>query len=286
MSIQQVIADSYPLLTPELQRAAQFTLQHANELVVLSMRAFARQAGVQPATLLRLAKKLGFAGWNELKNAFIADMGLGNEPYGKKAQKLIGQREDNALYETMFKSHLANLAHTESVNAELMKKAVSILDKAGNVYICGFRASFPIAYSLYYIYRLFKKNVFLIDGQASNIEMFTRDLEPADAMLVIGFAPYSKETVMVFNAAKQAGCQTVSITDALISPLAQKADAPLLFHTDSPSFFPSIISGVGISECLLAMLVAKHGQQAVKGIENAESHLIDTGAYIMPGKRP
>ncbi|MEE3664184.1 MurR/RpiR family transcriptional regulator [Brenneria sp. g21c3] len=285
MSTQQIIANSYPLLTPELQRAAEFTLQHANELVVLSMRAFAKQAGVQPATLLRLAKKLGFAGWSELKNAFIDDMGLSNEPYGKKAQKLIDQGEDNALYEEIFKSHLANLGQTASINAEAMKKAASLLDKAENVYICGFRASFSIAYSLYYIYRLFKKNVFLIDGHASNIEMFTRDLTPADAMLVIGFAPYSKETVRVFNAARQAGCQTVSITDALISPLALEADAALLFHTGSPSFFPSVLSGMAISECLLALLVAKHGQQAVKDIENAESHLIDTGAYIMPGKQ-
>ncbi|MCL2894406.1 MurR/RpiR family transcriptional regulator [Brenneria tiliae] len=285
MSTQQIIVNSYPLLTPELRRAAEFTLQHANELVVLSMRAFARQAGVQPATLLRMAKKLGFAGWSELKNAFIDDLGLSNEPYGRKAQRLIGQGENNALYKEIFTSHHANLTHTQSVNTELMKKAVSILDKAGNVYICGFRASFPIAYSLYYIYRLFKKNVFLIDGHASNIEMFTRDLTPQDAVLVTGFAPYSKETILVFNAAKQAGSSTVSITDSLISPLALEADATLHFHTDSPSFFPSVLSGIGISECLLAMLVAKHGQQAVKEIENAEKHLIATGAYIMPGQQ-
>lgn len=283
MSTEQTIVNAYPLLTPELQRAAEFALQHKNELVILSMRAFAKQAGVQPATLLRLAQKLGFSGWGEMKSAFISDLGLGNEAYGKKAQKLMEQGTDS-VYNEIFHSHLANLEQTRSLNAGKMEHAVTLLDDAQNVYICGFRASFPIAYSLYYVYRLFRKNVFLIDGHASNIELFTRDLLPADTVLVIGFAPYSKESVSVFNAAKAAGCRTVSVTDTPVSPLALDADATLQFSTGSPSFFPSILSGLGVSECLLAMLVAKHGPAAVTSIDNAERHLISTGAYIMPDK--
>jgi DNA-binding MurR/RpiR family transcriptional regulator len=52
-------------LSPELQRAAEFSLQNASQLVVLSMRAFAAEA--RPATLLRLAQRLGYRGWSELK---------------------------------------------------------------------------------------------------------------------------------------------------------------------------------------------------------------------------
>ena len=283
MSTEQTIINSYPHLTPELQRAAEFSLQHKNELVILSMRAFAKQAGVQPATLLRLAQKLGFSGWGEMKSAFIDDLGLGNEAYGKKAQKLMEQGS-GSVYDEIFHSHLTNLQQTHTLNAGKMEQAVNLLDDAENVYVCGFRASFPIAYSLYYVYRLFRKNVYLIDGHASNIEMFTRDLLPADAVLTIGFAPYSKESVSVFTAAKAAGCRTVSITDTLVSPLAIAADATLQFSTGSPSFFPSVLSGLGISECLLAMLVAKHGPAAVARIGHAERHLITTGAYIMPDK--
>ena len=45
------------------------------------MRAFAAEAGVKPATLLRLAQRLGYNGWRELKSAFIDDLGLGNDTY-------------------------------------------------------------------------------------------------------------------------------------------------------------------------------------------------------------
>ena len=79
MNPQENIVSQFSTLSPELQRAAEFCLQNVNILVVQSMRAFAAQAGVKPATLLRLAQRLGFSGWGELKDAFIDDLGLRND---------------------------------------------------------------------------------------------------------------------------------------------------------------------------------------------------------------
>lgn len=71
MNLRENIVSQFSLLSPELQRAAEFSLQNANQLVVQSMRAFAAEAGVKPATLLRLAQRLGYNGWRELKSAFL-----------------------------------------------------------------------------------------------------------------------------------------------------------------------------------------------------------------------
>lgn len=48
--------------------------------------------------------------------------------------------------------------------------------------------------------------------------------------------------------------------------------------------FPSVVSGMGLAECLLAMLVVRHGREAVSKIESAERYLIESGAYVIPGK--
>ena len=56
MNLREKIINEFGGLSPELQRAAEFSLQNASQLVVLSMRAFAAEAGVKPATLLRLAQ--------------------------------------------------------------------------------------------------------------------------------------------------------------------------------------------------------------------------------------
>lgn len=284
MNPRENIVNTFRELSAELQRAAEFSLQNTNQLVVLSMRAFAAEAGVKPATLLRLAQRLGYNGWGELKDAFIDELGLRNDTYVSKAEKLIAKGTQPQLYEEVFQAHQANLAFSQNENHQAMEQAVSLLDAAENVYICGFRASFPIAWSLFYVYRLFNRQVSLIDGLASNIEVFTRELTAQDCLLLTSFAPYSRESLDVLRAAQQAGATIVAITDSPVSPLAQAADCTLLFSTDSPSFFPSVVSGMGLAECLLAMLVARHGRDAVSKIENAERYLIDSGAYVVPRK--
>ena len=46
MNLREKIINEFGGLSPELQRAAEFSLQNASQLVVLSMRAFAAEAGV------------------------------------------------------------------------------------------------------------------------------------------------------------------------------------------------------------------------------------------------
>lgn len=284
MNLQEKIVSQFSSLSPELQRAAEFSLQNANKLVVQSMRTFAAEGSMKPATLMRLAQRLGYQGWGELKNAVINDMGLCGDTYVSKAEKLIAKGTQSELYNEVFQAHQSNLMFTQTENQQKMQQAVTLLDEAEHVYICGFRASFPVAWSLYYVYRLFNRQVSLIDGLASNIEVFTRELSASDCILLTSFAPYSRESLGVLDAAVKSGAQIIAITDSPVSPLAQAATCSLLFSVDSPSFFPSVLSGMGLAECLLAMLVARHGRDAVSKIENAERYLMDSGAYVIPDK--
>lgn len=284
MKLRDNITSQFNQLSPELQRAAEFVLNNTNHLVVESMRAFAARAGVKPATLLRLAQRLGYPGWSEVKNTFIDEMGLRSDTYVSKAEKLIEKENSQSLYDEVFRAQTENLARTQNENRDAMVQATDLLDNAQHVWICGYRASFPIAWSLFYIYRLFKRQVTLIDGLASNSEVFTREFTSQDTVLLTSFAPYSREVIDVVNAAKNAGSKIIAITDSPVSPLAREAHCALYFSIDSPSFFPSTVSGMGIAECLLAQLVARHGREAVSRIENAERYLIDSGAYVVPHK--
>ena len=189
MNLREKIINEFGGLSPELQRAAEFSLQNASQLVVLSMRAFAAEAGVKPATLLRLAQRLGYRGWSELKSDFIDDLGLRNDTYVSKAEKMMARGTQTQLYKEVFQAHQANLTFTQNENAQQMEQAVTLLDSAENVYICGFRASFPIAWSLFYVYRLFNRQVSLIDGLASNIESLPVNSPPGTASYSLALRP-------------------------------------------------------------------------------------------------
>jgi DNA-binding MurR/RpiR family transcriptional regulator len=179
----------------------------------------------------------------------------------------------------MFEAHRRNLDATERHNAGSLHKAAAVIEKAGSVHAAGFRACFPVAFSFVYVYRLFRDDVHLVDGQGGSLEMQQRALKKGDALVVISFAPYSREALEVAEAARAAGCRIVAITDSAASPLSLLADETILFAIHSPSFFPSVTSGFAVTEALVKLLASRAGRTVVKRIERAEAQLCQTGAY-------
>lgn len=281
MSVQDDIRQRFAELSPALQQVARFVLEHPNDVVTASMRSVGTRAGSPPATLVRFAQWLGFDGWPQLKQAFAQDMGLGSdEAYGQRAKALVGRAGDHDLVGETFEVHRRNLESTERRLGDALQQACTLLEKARNVHVAGFRASYPVAFSFVYVYRLLRASVHLLDGQGGTLEMQCRAMERGDALLVVAFAPYSREALAVAQAARDAGCRIVALTDSPASPLALLADATLLFSLHSPSFFPSITSAVALSEALVELLASRAGKGVVQRIDQAEEQLFASGAYL------
>lgn len=286
MQSTELILERFSTLSPKMQAAARFIVDHPNEVVIASMRALAERAGAHPATLVRLAQQLGYAGWPELKAAFAEDLGLHSERYGQRAKSLAARVHHTDLTSEMFAAQQENLKLTEALCTTSLRAAVKLLQRARSVHVAGFRASFPIAYSLVYGYRLFRNSVQLIDGQNGGLEMQLRLIESKDAVVVISFAPYSRESMVVVDSARSAGAQIIALTDSNASPLALAADLSVLFSAHSPSFFPSVAAAIGVAETLLELLVVDAGGAGAQQIEHAEKQLYDSGAYLQrPPKR-
>ena len=281
MSVQDDIRQRFAELSPALQQVARFVLEHPNDVVTASMRSVGTRAGSPPATLVRFAQWLGFDGWPQLKQAFAQDMGLGSdEAYGQRAKALVGRAGDHDLVGETFEVHRRNLEATERRLGDALQQACVLLEKARSVHVAGFRASYPVAFSFVYVYRLLRASVHLLDGQGGTLEMQCRAMERGDALLVVAFAPYSREALAVAQAARDAGCRIVALTDSPASPLALLANTTLLFSLHSPSFFPSITSAVALSEALVELLASRAGKGVVQRIDQAEEQLFASGAYL------
>jgi len=182
MTATDLILARFAGLSPTLQQAAKFALDHPNEVVVGSMRTLAQRAGAQPASFVRLAQALGLPGWPALKQAFAAELGLDTQGYGQRAKKLAGRGRDSALLGELFAVQRRNLDATEAHCAASLRGAAKILRRAGAVHVAGFRACFAIASSLVYGYRLFRPSVHLVDGLGGALEMQLRSVQPRDAV--------------------------------------------------------------------------------------------------------
>ena len=274
------IQHDFAQLSPQFQIAARYLLDFPAEVPVTSMRSISRQAGVQPATLVRLAKSLGYQGWDELRQIFVRSLQQSPRRYTEQARELVRNKRQADVLGRAIATHADNVRLLERLNATRLPGAVQLLAKAGHVYVAGFRASFAPAYTLHYLYRLFRSSVSLLRGDAGGLELELRAIGKRDVVVVTSFAPYSQEALRVSRAAHDAGAKVLAICDSIVAPIALKADAVLVFATGTPSFFPSSAAAVALVEILVEQLLAKAGKQAIAGLERAETQLHQTGAYV------
>ena len=95
------LRSAYNGLSPQLRRGARYLLDQPDDAALLSMRRVAATAEVQPATLVRLAKRLGCSGYDELRDAFRDRLRGAGSAYGDRARRIqsrtSGQRRGRGL---------------------------------------------------------------------------------------------------------------------------------------------------------------------------------------------
>jgi DNA-binding MurR/RpiR family transcriptional regulator len=283
-TVRTTIKSRFPAMSRQLQIGARFLLERPEDVATASMRAVAGRAGVTPVTLVRLARALGFDDWQELRRPFVERLKPAPAPYSARAEDLVKRKSSPALAHESFAAHAANLAATESLNAPRdVAEAAALLARARRVHVAGFRSCHALAAGFVYVYRLFRPDVFLVGG-ALGLELELRAMGEGDAVMVLGFAPYSRECALVIEAAERAGARRIAVTDSDVSPLALGADHVLRFAHAGPSFFPSTAAASALLEALLAVLLARGGKPALERLRAAERELETLGAYL-PSQR-
>jgi DNA-binding MurR/RpiR family transcriptional regulator len=263
---------------PKQARVAQYVIDHAFEATTSPMRALAKNAGEIPATFTRLAQGMGFSGWDELRAELTADTRDGmlraqQAPYSSRSVPGIG---GTSLMAAMLRADAEEIAALQSAS---LSGAAVILEKAPRVMIAGFRSCHAPAALLHYLYRLFRPDVSLV-GSAGALDLELGSLRSDDAVVVFGFQPYSRDSLLTARAAAQAKCKVVAIVDSADAPIASDAAAVLTFGVNSPSFFPSLTACVALVQGLAGLLYARSGEEGRKVLQETERRIEAHTAYL------
>ena len=284
-SLSDRIAQAFPSLPPQLQAAAQFVLDHPDDVALLSMREQARRAGVPPVTMTRLARQLGFADYAAFRDlqatalrrpSHTAEF---NHRAGRLQQRKA-QSGDAALAAQIgwaMADHIAG-SHDEAGAAALIA-AARLIETARKVYFLGLRSCHAVAFHAQYVHGLFRDNGVLLDGAGDTGFDALRHAGPGDALVVISVEPYTTAAVERTAYAAKLGMKVIAITDSRVSPVAALAQACILVPTDTPSFFHAITPAFAAAETLIALIAARSGEQALNAIRNAEHQLDAFSTY-------
>ncbi|MER9191578.1 MurR/RpiR family transcriptional regulator [Mesorhizobium australicum] len=284
--LRQTILKAFDGMSQQLQNAARFVLDRPRDVALLSMREQARQAGVQPATMTRLAKHLSLGGFDDIRNMYAEALREGGAGFATRAGKRVANQKlkgDHALAAKMLNSiatQIAQLAEPRCLGRVVT--AAASLAKARRVYCLGLRSSHAIAWQLQYMLRFVGEKSVLLDGIAGTGSDAIRSACKDDVLLVASVHSYTRATIELAELTKSRGISVIAITDSEVAPLALIAETTVVVSTNSPSFIHTMTPAFAIAEVLGSLITGHGGDEALEAIKRFDEQLAALNIHLKP----
>jgi DNA-binding MurR/RpiR family transcriptional regulator len=274
------LCSALPSLPTRLREVGRFVAANDYDATTRSMRDLAASAGADPASFTRLAKALGYSGWDGLRAALTeARRPAQSSPFsGRTKPRRQGPHSDVTLVADKFEAEAAGLGR---ISPDTVAKAAKTLHAAQRIWIAGFRSCHSVAELLNYQLRLFRPEAVQLVGGSGPEDLDLGAFGTDDAVIVIGFAPYSTASVLSARAAHRCGAALIAIADTAAAPMAEGADHLLLFEAAaSPGFFPSLTGAIAIAQSLAAVTFVLGSAGAKRRLEETEARLAAMSEYV------
>lgn len=260
-NFQDIVAAAIPHLSPKQLRVARFLA--ANEAVAAFTPAteLAGRLDVDPATVVRLAKSLGFRGYPDLQR-FLR--GRFPHHYPALGQSANGRGESNGAV-SMGPLHRAFAQDLENlqVGLELLDEAtfesvVEAIGRARRILVFGAGVATGVVAFLGSSLRTMGFPVENVPGDGLPLVQSLVSFGPEDLVIGVGFYRYVGLTLTVLERARALGVPRVAITDSALSPLAPLADYALCVPVESMSHRVSLVAPMATANALVAALAKRH----------------------------
>jgi DNA-binding MurR/RpiR family transcriptional regulator len=274
------LCSALPSLPMRLQEVGRFVAANDYDATTRSMRDLASVAGADPASFTRLAKALGYSGWDELRAALTeARRPAQVSPFSGRAKgRRAGPNADVMLVNEKLEAEAAGLGR---ISSSAIAAAARALHAANRIWITGFRSCRSVAELLTYQLRLFRPDAVQLVGGSGPFDLDHGAFRAGDAVVVLGFAPYSAASVETARAAHQAHATLIAISDTISAPMAEGADHLLLFEAAaSPGFFPSLTGAIAIAQSLAAVTFTLGGAGAKRKLQETEARLAEMSQFV------
>ena len=223
-ALRDLIIESRETLPKRLSQVAVFAVEYPDEMALGTVASIATQAEVQPSTLVRFAKVLGYSGFSEMQAVFQERLRDRSSSYDERMRVLDssadGPPSSSALFEGFTAVSMRSLERLrERIDHTELERAARLMAKAETIYLIGQRRSYPItSYMAYAFGKLGIRSVLI--GSPSGIDQEVLSFaSEKDVAFAVSFTPYSSGTVDYTKQLVQQNTPLVVVTDSPFSPL-------------------------------------------------------------------
>ena len=271
-------------LTPEVRKAATFVLENPNEVGVSSIREIATAADVKPNTLVRMARVLGFDGYEDFREPFRDEIRRGTASFPDRArwlQSLSQSGKLGSLYADMVNSALRNIEETfAGIDEAALKSAADDIWASRQVFVLGVGVNNSNARNFTYLASTGMEQFHPIPKPGSTAVDDLARADSRDVLIAITCKPYRSEVVEAVRIAREQGLTIVGISDSPASPIVAGSQHGFVVAADTPQFFPSSVSTIALLETLLSFVIASADSEIVGRVKKFHERRHELGIYL------
>ena len=273
-------------MSPQLRKAAAFVLDHPGDIGFASVRELALAADVKPNTLVRMARVIGFEGFEDFREPFRAELRF-RDTFTDRAswlQEVAAGGRLGSVYADIAGAALENVEKMfAGVDAEDLKAVADQIVAARRTFVIGVGANYSLAQSFAYLAAMALDTVEAIPREGNvPVDAVVR-AGSNDVVVAMTFAPYRSEVVEATEVARAQGATVVAITDSHGCPIATGARHVFFTPSVGPQFFPSTLAAAALLETLASFIVADAPKEVVKAIDRFHQRRHEFGVYWSEG---
>jgi|GEM_PF-2184230 len=245
--------------SPTEQMVCDYLITSYRDAAFLTAEEIARAAGVSKATVIRLAPKIGFASFNDLRerlrrivayDLITADREGQGGGASQPGQRLVLAEVEN----------LRRLAR--QLSAEDLDQAGRLLCESRTVTVLGFRHSAALAVHAGYHLKKLLPHVYVYTAADSSLWDHLALVREGSVILAIGLARRDRPFMEAVSYAHSLGYPIVAISEEYGSPLSELATVELVAPASSDSFVGAYAAPITLVSVLIDAVAAMLGDTA------------------------
>jgi DNA-binding MurR/RpiR family transcriptional regulator len=260
------LQDHYVSLPKRLQSVAVFVLHNPEVIALNTIALISERAGVNPSTLVRFSKSIGYRGFSDMQSVFQDSMRHIPEPYSQRIHHLADdERAEKSVLNRFSRAASLSLERLEQqLDETTLLEASKQLACARTIYIAGQGRATPVTTYLHYTFVKMGIQSVLLDGMAGMMADKARLIKPDEGLIAVSFSPYTANTRELVDICLALNVPVVALTDSTLSPIARTDD----LHLEVLEEELGGIRGLSATMCLALCLAVETGKYRSKKLTN------------------
>lgn len=283
ITILDRLSEEWERLTPEAQKAARYVLENPADVGVSTVREIAEAANVKPNTFVRMARQVGFEGYDDFRAPFREAIRKGGVSFPDRARWLQDIRksgEIGGLYADMIDAAARNIEETfATISEDALKAAAEAIWASRQVFTLGVGVNNANARNFTYLASTGMTQFHSIPRPGSTATDDLAWADNRDVLIAMTMKPYRTEVVEAVRIARDQDMTVIAISDSPASPIILQAQHGFTVAVDTPQFFPSSVSTIALLETLLSFVIAVASDEIVERVEKFHHRRHQLGIY-------